>query len=205
MLVRSCLQAMVAVSLMLTVAACSSTEVNDSTSPSVSEQSSTSQPTTSSPTPTTPSTASESTGDEVAVGGQIIDDELGFTVDVISFIDNASLAGFEPPSGQRLVLVQYTFTASTLYYGVPQPSSFYIEGTQFNTPSTTIADEAATAAGYTMLSTSSSPDEGEPLTGWLAYTVSTDQTDLTILYKRQAATTQDGATIEATTMTLPLK
>lgn len=168
-----------------TAAAAPSTSAVESTSPSAS------------------SSAATGSADKVSVKKTITDKDLAFTVDVLSYIDTASIDGYTPPDGQRTVLVEYTLNGSTKYYGVPQPLSFFLKGESYNFPCTSVADKQLTKAGYTMLTTAGSPKTGKSETGWLAYNVPTDVTELIVLYKRLAVTA-GGKSIKATTMEVPL-
>lgn len=105
---------------------------------------------------------------------------------------------------ESVVLVQVRVTASSKYYDSFGAGSFYLAGDPgqgFDDASTTILDDDIKAAGYDPL-----PDAetGKTTSGWVVFTPNKDKTHLTLRYKRLAAGTSDGKTIQAKNFDVPL-
>lgn len=152
---------------------------------------------------TTPATPSETTVDQT-----ITNDVLGHTIHVDKTIDGwDGLKGLESKyatlEGSTVVLVHVNVTAGDDYYTSVNSMDFRLvdDGTEYTDTHGLYADRLS-KAGYTPLGDVRHGTSGE---GWLLFVDRHDTGSHTLRYKRLAAGTNAGTTIEAKDYDVPLQ
>ncbi|MET3637924.1 hypothetical protein [Curtobacterium oceanosedimentum] len=179
------------------LAGCSSGGSDDASAPAPSRTAAAEQST---PTPTASKPAAAS-GVVTVTSDQIVDDQMGHTVQADEIVRNfpwsSAQAGLADRDDNEQILVHVKVTAGDRFYSTMDCLPIRVQAhgsteTYTSQGTTSVIEDDMQAAGYPALE---SIDQGESGEGWCAYSVTNPTDVLDLEYHRNAAASNDGTQI----------